>query len=106
MGINPLDPASSAGRPDRDVTRGHGTRALGPSDSSDSGSDIAGIPGAGSEIGDADLDSDSDRAGTGERSAATPDVEMTADGADIDTDHVEEVPEEEDEEEGDEEGAA
>ena len=102
MGINPLDPASSAGRPDRDVTRGHGTRALGPSDSSDSGSDIAGIPGAGSAIGDADLDSDSDRAGTGERAAATPDVEMAADGADIDTDHIEEVPEEEDAEDGDE----
>ena len=103
MGINPLDPASNAGRPDRDVTRGHGTRALGPSDSSDSGSDIAGIPGAGSEIGDANLDSDSDRAGTGERSAATPDAEMGADGADIDADHIEEIPEA-DEAEDDEEG--
>ena len=42
MGTNPLDPGSAAGRPDRDVNRGHGTRALGPSDSSDSGSDVAG----------------------------------------------------------------
>ena len=44
MGINPLDPASAAGRPDRDVSRGHGTRALGPSDSSDTGSDLVGAP--------------------------------------------------------------
>ena len=75
--------------------KGHGTDALGPSDSSDSGSDIVGGPGlnrdgglplqrgttsdpdvdstptnAGADIGDADLDSDSDRYGTGERAAA------------------------------------
>ena len=77
------------------VRKGHGTRALGPSDSTDSGSDIVGGPGlnrddglplqrgttsdpdvdraganAGADIGDADLDSDSDRYGTGERGAA------------------------------------
>jgi hypothetical protein len=78
------------------VTRkGHGTGALGPSDSSDSGSDVVGGPGlnragglplqhgttsdpdidardttAGPDIGDADLDSDTDRQGTGERGAA------------------------------------
>lgn len=77
------------------VRKGHGTRALGPSDSTDSGSDIVGGPGlnhddglplqrgttsdpdvdpkgatAGPDIGDADLDSDSDRNGTGERGAA------------------------------------
>lgn len=76
------------------VRKGHGTGALGPSDSSDSGSDIVGGPGlnrdgglplqrgttsdpdedpngatAGPDIGDADLDSDSDRYGTGERGA-------------------------------------
>jgi len=75
--------------------KGHGTGALGPSDSSDSGSDIVGGPGlnrqdglplergttsdpdidaagatAGPDIGDADLDSDTDRNGTGERGAA------------------------------------
>jgi hypothetical protein len=80
----------------RTATRkGHGTRALGPSDSSDSGSDVTGGPGldrndglplargttsdpdvdsqsmtAGPDLGDADLDSDSDRYGTGERGAA------------------------------------
>ena len=78
------------------VRKGHGTGALGPSDSTDSGSDIVGGPGlnrpdglplqrgttsdpdvdapqgatAGPDIGDADLDSDSDRHGTGERGAA------------------------------------
>ena len=68
------------------VRKGHGTGALGPSDSTDSGSDIVGGPGlnhddglpfqrgttsdpdidprgatAGPDIGDANLDSDSDR---------------------------------------------
>ena len=77
------------------VRKGHGTGALGPSDSTDSGSDIVGGPGlnhddglpfqrgttsdpdidprgatAGPDIGDANLDSDSDRNGTGERGAA------------------------------------
>ncbi len=77
------------------VRKGHGTGALGPSDSTDSGSDVVGGPGlnredglplqqgttsdpdregagatAGPDLGDADLDSDSDRYGTGERAAA------------------------------------
>jgi len=77
------------------VNKGHGTKALGPSDSSDSGSDVVGGPGlsyeaeagigidheaksdsiindtgtAGPDVGDANLDSDSDSAGTGERAA-------------------------------------
>lgn len=69
---------------------GHGTGALGPSDSSDSGSDTIGGPGmdegladeqsrempmttrrgAGRDLGDTDLDSDSDRTGTGERASS------------------------------------
>lgn len=69
---------------------GHGTRALGPSDSSDTGSDVVGGPGmdeglsdqqarrmplstthgSGRDLGDGDLDSDSDRAGTGERGSS------------------------------------
>jgi hypothetical protein len=86
------------------TTKGHGTRALGPSDSSDSGSDIRGGPGlnqeeglfphqgntsdddvdgpaadAGADIGDADLDSDSDRNGTGERGAAGRDSTIPVD---------------------------
>jgi len=70
MGTNPLDPASPAGRPDRDVNRGHGTRALGPSDSSDSGSDIAGnVAGSTNEL-----------------------AEDRPDNADIDVDRIETVP--------------
>jgi len=86
------------------VRKGHDTGALGPSDSSDSGSDIAGNRGlnhddglplvrgttsdpdedgaratAGPDIGDADLDSDSDRNGTGERGAAGRDSSVPAD---------------------------
>ena len=86
---------NTTGESKASVRKGHGTGALGPSDSSDSGSDIVGGPGlnrddglplqrgttsdpdvdrqgatAGPDIGDADLDSDSDRYGTGERGAA------------------------------------
>jgi hypothetical protein len=86
------------------VDRGHGTGALGPSDSTDSGSDIIGGPGlnddgglgfvpgttsdpdrdgpganAGADIGDANLDSDSDRHGTGERAAAGRDSTLPND---------------------------
>lgn len=92
------------GEEDPIVTRGHGTRALGPSDSTDSGSDIAGGPGlnepdalgldrgttsdadldgpganAGADLGDADLDSDTDRYGTGERGAAGRDSTLPTD---------------------------
>ena len=96
MATSPLDPSNLSGRKDRSIGRGHGTRALGPSDSSDSGSDLVGAPGlasqvdgfgldrgntneseesfagntAGPDVGDANLDSDSDRAGTGETAAA------------------------------------
>jgi hypothetical protein len=88
-----LDPDRTPGK-DRITGTGHGTAALGPSDSSDSGSDVRGGPGlvegevlglgegrssrkrssgskaAGPDVGDANLDSDSDRYGTGERTAA------------------------------------
>jgi hypothetical protein len=76
-----------------DAPKGHGTRDLGPSDSTDTGSDVVGGPGigglepldldrgpttdadrsgdtAGPDVGDSDLDSDSDAAGTGENIAA------------------------------------
>jgi hypothetical protein len=84
---------------DRDVLPGHGIAALGPSDTSDSGSDVVGGPGlgreaapglpldtgthhdehigetsadatAGADLGDGDLSSDSDSAGTGEHVTA------------------------------------
>jgi hypothetical protein len=118
MPIHPLDPAGSPRTPDRSVLKGHGTRALGPSDSSDSGSDLIGAPGlaqqvdgfgldspgttsdpeaslagntAGPDVGDANLDSDSDRYGTGEAASAARD-KVARDGADIDADHIERIP--------------
>jgi hypothetical protein len=102
------------------VRKGHGTGALGPSDSTDSGSDIVGGPGlnrddglplargttsdpdvdgvgatAGPDIGDANLDSDSDRYGTGERGAAGRDSTEAVDEAltERDVDDIEAVEE-------------
>jgi hypothetical protein len=76
--------------------RGTSTEDLGPSDTSDSGSDLQGAPGAvetddlglsggsnddvrrepgaGADIGDANLDADSDSGGTGERAEAGRDT--------------------------------
>jgi hypothetical protein len=102
---------NSTGESKPGIGKGHGTGALGPSDSSDSGSDIAGNRGidadaslplargtnedpdergatAGPDIGDRDLDSDSDRYGTGERgavgrdSADPTDLELSEQDAD------------------------
>ena len=97
------------------VRKGHGTAALGPSDSTDTGSDIQGGPGlnrddgllpptgttsdpdvdgagatAGPDIGDANLGSDSDRFGTGERAAAGRDSTLPTDQLlrDADSDEV------------------
>jgi hypothetical protein len=108
MASSSLDPDE---RKDRSIGSGHGTRALGPSDTSDSGSDLQGAPGmaqqvgiggdtdtmsnpeestAGPDIGDADLDSDTDSSGTGERAAAGLDT-LVRDGQDIDVDHIENI---------------
>ena len=118
MTAGPLHPDNLPAGRDRSLGRGHGTEALGPSDSSDSGSDLKGAPGlarqvdgfgldkgpmndvedsfagntAGPDVGDANLDSDSDRAGTGERAAVGRDA-VSRDGADIDADHIEAIPE-------------
>ena len=89
--------------------KGTGTDLLGPSDTSDSGSDITGAvgavdteefgfdggsnddirraPGAGADIGDADLDADSDSGGTGERAEAGRDT-LRSDAPDIMPDQV------------------
>ena len=115
-GASTLDPDNFPEAPDRSLGSGHGTGALGPSDSSDSGSDVVGGPGltqgdnldlgsgttsdleassaggtAGPDVGDADLDSDSDSGGTGERAAAGRDS-VVRDGADIDVDRIEAIP--------------
>ena len=88
MADSTLDPAR---RKPAETAKGHGTEALGPSGTSDSGSDLQGpglaqdaglrfdtgttsdlerSSGAGHDVGDANLDSDSDATGTGERSTA------------------------------------
>lgn len=114
MADSTLDPDYLTSGPDRSLGRGHGTDALGPSDTSDTGSDMQGqglaqdvgldmemgttsdpdtsLAGgtAGPDVGDANLDSDSDSGGTGERAAAGRDS-IEADGNDINTDRVEEV---------------
>jgi hypothetical protein len=96
----------------RPVIKGHGTGALGPSDLSDTGSDVHIGPGAaqdpsealpldhgttsdvatgardsaGPDLGDWDLDSDTDATGTGERAAAGRDDVVEA--ADIAPDNA------------------
>lgn len=95
MANSPLVPGSISSQSDRLIRQGHGTGALGPSDSSDSGSDVHGF-GAERAIGDANLDSDSDRSGTGERLGATPDVEFEP-AADIAPDEIRALPEEDEE---------
>lgn len=94
MADSTLDPDNMP-VPDRQLGKGHGTGALGTSDTSDTGSDIVGgiglspfdgdaddvnsgmvgssddpHGGAGSDFGDPNLESDSDSSGTGERAAA------------------------------------
>ncbi len=116
-GNSTLDPDNFPDPPDRSLGIGHGTGALGPSDTSDSGSDLVGAAGlageddfldlgngttsdleagsaggtAGPDVGDADLSSDSDSGGTGERAAAGRDS-VVRDGADIDVDRIEAIP--------------
>lgn len=81
MSNSTLDPDNIPAGTDRSLGKGHDTGSLGPSDNSDSGSDMQGQPG---------LDSDTDASGTGERG----DVENDAleSGGDIDTDHIETLP--------------
>jgi hypothetical protein len=78
---------------------GHDNASLGPSDSSDSGSDVAGakrhefdidseLDNHALEAGEAELASDSDRAGTGERASADGDSTLE-ENEDIDVDRIE-----------------
>jgi hypothetical protein len=96
----------------QNTPKGHDTRSLGPSDSSDSGSDMAGpgliddealpldrgtnedqeagrddIADAGASVGDDNMDDNSDRYGTGERRAAGKEPSVPAD-SDVDTDRI------------------
>lgn len=112
MAGSTLDPDNFPHRKDGETPKGHDTKSLGPSDSSDSGSDMAGpgliddervgldrgtnedseggdrrVADAGTSIGDRAMDSDSDRFGTGENRAAGKDPREPAD-ADVDADRV------------------
>lgn len=117
MATSPLDPSNTSGKRDRSLGRGHGTRALGPGDSSDTGADLHGAKGlagdvdgfglehddtsedetstanmtAGPDVGDANLDSDSDHGGTGEAASEPRDTIAEA-GADIAPDRIETIP--------------
>ena len=68
---------------DRRLGTGHGTDALGPSDRSDSGSDMSGLT---------DFDSDTDSNGTGER--ASVNIRDHGEAEDIDTDRIDDALEE------------
>ena len=95
MSSSTLTPGNLPAGPDRRVHRGHGTSALGPSDSSDSGSDMIGSPGISQpadELGDAEFDSDTDRNGSGERASAENDGAEGDGSADVRTDHTEPMP--------------
>jgi hypothetical protein len=108
-----LDPDNfpGGGKPPK-TPKGHDTRSLGPSDSSDSGSDMAGpglidddvlnldrgtnedteagrddIADAGASVGDLGMDGNSDRSGTGERMAAGKEPAVRVDG-DYGTDRI------------------
>ncbi len=59
--------------------KGHDIRSLGPSDSSDSGSDMSGLGG---------LDSTSDRQGTGERASVENNADDVEEAADITPDDI------------------
>lgn len=61
-----------------EVSKGHGIRSLGPSDSSDTGADMVGVGG---------LDNTSDRYGTGERASIERDTDGNS-GADISADSI------------------
>ena len=96
----------------RKTAPGHDIRSLGPSNSSDSGSDMAGpglldedvlgldrgtnedseaghanVADSGASVGDLDMDDTSDRDGTGERMTAGKEQTVRP-GADIDTDRI------------------
>ena len=85
MSSSTLDPENSFER-DRQLGKGHGTGALGPSDSSDSGSDVT-AGNAGNAFGNIELDSDTDAEGTGERASAGRNETSTA-AQDIGVDRI------------------
>jgi hypothetical protein len=106
-----LDPDNFPNEDEPGIPAGHDLRSLGPSDSSDSGSDLIGpglvdddqlgldrgtnedseggrwLADAGASVGDLGLDSNSDRYGTGERSTAGKEQQVRM-GGDIAPDRI------------------
>lgn len=85
MAGSTLDPENvPEGRRPKKHLKGHDTKSLGPSDSSDSGSDLA-APGTDELVGDINMDDNSDRHGTGEHMSAgrEPRVRINSD-SDVD----------------------
>ena len=80
MTAGPLHPDNLPAGRDRSLGKGHGTESLGPSDSSDSGSDLKGAPGLAQQVDDLDP------------APVTELEENFADNLDIDTDRIESVP--------------
>jgi hypothetical protein len=74
----PVDIDSLLDESGNELPKGHDVRSVGPSDSSDTGSDMLGIGG---------LDSTTDRNGTGERADVENDADLAA-GADIAADGI------------------
>ncbi len=85
-GKSTLDPDNLPSREGRKLPKGHDTRSLGPSDSSDSGSDLA-RPGTDRAVGDINMDDNSDRYGTGEHITAGKEPKLRV-NADRDVDRV------------------
>ncbi|WP_114809951.1 chemotaxis protein [Paraburkholderia kururiensis] len=97
--MSTLNPDNDLPEPADEGRHGDDTGALGPSDSSDTGSDIAGakrhefdvdteLDSHALETGKAARESDTDESGTGERASADGDSTLEED-ADIQPDHIE-----------------
>jgi hypothetical protein len=82
-GKSTLDPDNFPARRGRKVLKGHDTNSLGPSDTSDSGSDMKGP----ADTGGLHLDDNSDSGGTGERLTAGQDPKIRV-NQDRDADRV------------------
>ncbi|HET7728680.1 MAG TPA: hypothetical protein VFK48_01490 [Usitatibacter sp.] len=107
MTAGPLHPDNIPAGRDRSLGKGHGTESLGPSDSSDSGSDLKGAPGLAQQVDGFGLDHGpvTDLEESFADNTAGPDV---GSNLDIDTDRIESIPDLEqgiDPDEEDEEGA-
>jgi hypothetical protein len=112
MAGSTLDPDNFPAGKRRKTQKGHDTKSVGPSDSSDSGSDMAGpgmvdddvlkldrgtnqdteageynVADAGPSVGDLDMDENSDRYGTGEHLTAGKEPKLRV-NADRDADRV------------------